>query len=272
MKSHRWEDLLPEDFYEEFARAPLAYMAVAAPEEHGLHNPLGMDMWPPYEVCLRAAKITGGIVFPLIPFAPAYFPGLSREEMRSGEKELYPPSLFVSRELCELAYTEVLEGMADMGFRAAIALAGHAPADKLLQDMTEQHGGMVGGMRFFGAGTYSLVQDFLADLGKQTPGSTGHGTMWETSLIMAVTENGDRHLTDRKVAGNPRSDWSVRCLSPSVDLPRAERILSHPRPSQLQANSPEVIARIQEANAELGERTLALTVDRVVAKARELLS
>ena len=247
MQSHRWEDLLPEEFYAEFERAPLAYMAAAAPEEHGLHNPLGMDMWPPYEVCLRAAKITGGIVFPLIPFAPAYFPGLSREEMRAGEKELYPPSLFVSRELCELAYTEVLEGMADMGFRVAIALAGHAPADRLLQDMTEAHGGVIRGMNFFGGGTYSLAQDLVAELAREIPGSGGHGTMWETSLIMATAPG-------------------------YTDLPRAERILSDPRPSQLQGNSPEVIARIQDANAELGEKTLQLTVDRVVVKAAELLT
>jgi creatinine amidohydrolase/Fe(II)-dependent formamide hydrolase-like protein len=246
MQSHRWEDLLPEEFYAEFDRAPLAYMAAAAPEEHGLHNPLGMDMWPPYEVCLRAAQITGGIIFPLIPFAPAYFPGLSREEMRAGEKELYPPSLFVSRELCELAYTEVLEGMADMGFRAAIALAGHAPADRLLQDMTTAHGGVIRGMRFFGAGTYSLAADFLRELEPRVPGATSHGTMWETSLIMATAPG-------------------------YTDLPRAERILSDPRPSQLQANSPEVIAYIRQANAELGEKTLEAIVTKVVSQAQELL-
>lgn len=246
MKSHRWEDLLPEEFYAEFERAPLAYMAAAAPEEHGLHNPLGTDLWPPYEVCRRAAEITGGIIFPLIPFAPAYFPGLSREEMRSGEKELFPPSLFVSRELCELAYTEVLEGMADMGFRACIALAGHAPADKLMRDMTEQHGGVIRGMRFFGAGTYSLLTDFLAELGREKPGSTSHGTMWETSLIMATAPG-------------------------YVDLPRAQRILSDPRPSQLQANKPEAIEMIQQANVELGEESLQRVVKQVVAKAAELL-
>lgn len=246
MKSHRWEELLPEEFYEEFARTPLAYLAAAAPEEHGLHNPLGTDMWPPYEVCLRAAKITGGIVFPLIPFAPAYFPGLSRAELRSGEKELYPPSLFVSRELCELAYVEVLEGLADMGFRAAIALGGHAPADQLLQDITAAHGGLIRNMRFFGAGTYSLLRDFLADLAQQLPGSTSHGTMWETSLIMAVAPG-------------------------YTDLSRAPRILSDPRPSQLQANSADVIADIQKANPELGQRTLDLLVERVVKKAKELL-
>lgn len=246
MKSHRWEDLLPEEFYEEFERAPLAYMAAAAPEEHGLHNALGMDMWPPYEVCLRAAKLTGGIVFPLIPFAPAYFPGLSREEMRSGDKPLYPPSLFVSRELCELAYTEVLEGMADMGFKACVALAGHAPADKLLQDLTAAHNGVIRGMKFCGAGTYSILSPLLGELGREKPGSTSHGTMWETSLMLVVAPE-------------------------HVDLPRAQRILEGPLDSQLKANSPEVIAMIAEANRELGEKSLELAVELTVAKAREML-
>ncbi len=244
--SHRWEDLLPEEFYEEFERAPLAYVAAAAPEEHGLHNPLGVDLWPPYEICLRAAEITGGIVFPLIPFAPAYFPGLSRAELRSREKVLYPPSLFVSRELCELAYMEVFEGLADMGFRACIGMAGHAPADRLMRDITTACNGKIGDMHFFGAGTYSIVEELLDELGKATPGSTSHGTMWETSLVMAIAPE-------------------------KVDLPRARRILDHPRPSQLHANSPEVIEYIQQANAELGERTIQLAVEKVTKKAQELL-
>jgi creatinine amidohydrolase/Fe(II)-dependent formamide hydrolase-like protein len=244
--SHRWEDLRPEQFYAEFERAPLAYLAAAAPEEHGLHNPLGTDLWPPYEVCLRAAEITGGIIFPLIPFAPAYFPGLSRAELRARDKELFPPSLFVSRELCELAYLEVLEGMADMGFKACIALAGHAPADKLMRDLTEEHGGRIGNMRFFGAGTYSLLSDFLAELNRDGI-SGGHGCMWETSLMMALAPD-------------------------KVHLPRAQEILQNPLKSQLQANSPEVIAQIAHANAELGEESLRRLVDTVAQKASELLS
>jgi len=152
MTSHRWEDLLPEDFYEEFERVPLAYFAAAAPEEHGLHNPLGTDLVQGYEICLRAAEVSGGIVFPAIPFAPAHIPGFSREELRSGSYELFPPSLFVSRELCELAYTEVLEGLADMGFRACIGVGGHWPADLLLQDLTKRYEGVIRGMRFWGGG------------------------------------------------------------------------------------------------------------------------
>ncbi len=247
MQSHRWEDLLPEEFYYEFERAPLAYMAAGPPEEHGLHCPLGSDLWPPYQICLRAAEITGGIVFPIIPFAPPDPPATSREQMRSGKYELFPPSLYVSRELCELAYTEVLEGMADLGFRACICMAGHTPAGELLQEMMAAHGGVIRGMRFYGTGTDSIISDLLDEMNRERPGSANHGTLWETSMIMAVAPE-------------------------HVDLPRARRIPDDPRPSQLHVNSPEVIAMIQEANAELGEKMLGITVERIVAKAEELLA
>jgi creatinine amidohydrolase/Fe(II)-dependent formamide hydrolase-like protein len=247
MSSHRWEEYLPEDFYAEMERAPLAYFSAAAPEEHGLHNPLGTDLWQGYEICQRAAEITGGIVFPMIPFAPAHIPGFTRQELRSGEKKLFPPSLFVSRELCELAYTEVLEGVADMGFKACIAVGGHWPADLLLQEITKCYEGVIRGMKFWGGGTVSLLGPFLADLAKSDPLAGGHGTLWETSLVMAI-----------------RPDL--------VDLPRAERILANPLASQLQANSPEVIAHIAQANREFGEQSLQAAVEAAVKHARELIA
>lgn len=99
---HRWEELLPEEFAAEFARAPIVYWACGAMEEHGLQSALGADPYVAYEVCLRAVAISGGIAHPILPLAPAYIPGLSRAELRQREKPLYPPSLFVSRELCKI--------------------------------------------------------------------------------------------------------------------------------------------------------------------------
>jgi len=244
--SHRWEELLPEEFTEEFERAPIAYWAAGAMEEHGLHNALGTDFIQCYEVCLRAAEITGGIVFPPVPFAPAGIPGYSREELRSGGPDkLFPPSLWVSREACEVLYTELLESLADMGFRACLALGGHWPADLLLQDLHQRHGGRIGDMRFYGGGTVSLLGDFLTDLIDADPLSGGHGTHWETSLVMAL-----------------RPGW--------VDLTRLPHLTDSPLPSQLRANRPEVYAYIAKANPELGQRVLQALIESAVDKAREL--
>ena len=241
MQSHRYEELLPEEFYAELERAPVAYFACGAMEEHGLHNPLGTDFVQCYEMALRAAEITGGIVFPPVPFAPAGIPGHTREELRSGTLQLFAPSLWISREACELLYTELLESLADLGFKVCMALGGHWPADLLLRDIDRKHGGEIRGMRFWGGGTVSLLEDnWLADLEACDPLAGGHGTLWETSLIMAL-----------------RPEW--------VDLERFRRIDESPLPSQLKGGG-ERNARIAEASVEMGEEVLAAALKSLVAK------
>jgi creatinine amidohydrolase/Fe(II)-dependent formamide hydrolase-like protein len=244
---HRWEQLLPEEFYEEFRRAPIVYWACGAMEEHGLQNALGVDPLTAHEVCLRAAAISGGIVHPLVPLAPAYIPGLSREELRAQERELYPPSLWVSRELCEQAYTELLESMADLGFRVGLAVAGHYPADLLLRELAQGHGGKIGGMCFWGGGIFQLLEEVLPEEIHQEPELFGHGLMWETSCVMALN-----------------SGW--------VDLERVDRLKASPLPSQLKPAPDSHLARVKEASAAFGDRYLNAAAARLAQIGRELLA
>ncbi|MGD9519513.1 MAG: creatininase family protein [Armatimonadota bacterium] len=243
---HKWEELLPEEFFAEMERAPIVYWSCGAMEEHGLHMALGNDYIQMYEVCLRAADITGGIVFPPVPFAPAGIPSLSREELRSGEHELYPPSLWVSRELCEWIYTELLESLADVGFRACVALGGHYPADLLLREIEQKTGGRIGDLCFHGGGTVELLEEEIARLQGEDPAVGGHGGMWESSLVMAVCP-----------------DWA--------DLDRAERVMDAPFTSQLQKMSAAGLARIRDASVELGERLLGAAARKAAEHARRLL-
>lgn len=243
---HKWEEMLPEEFFEELERKPIVYWACGAMEEHGLHNPLAMDPYTGYEICLRAVEKSGGILFPVVPFAIAYYPGLSREELRSKKRELFPPSLWVSHELCERLYVELMESMADIGFRSCIAFGGHAPADDLLQQIEKKHNGRIGNMRFWGGGTIRILRDVLADVVKKEPLSRGHGMMWETSMALAI-----------------RQDW--------VDLPRAARIKSSPLPSQLKPQSDEAIAYIAKANPELGNFLINTAAERIARLAEEML-
>ena len=245
--THKWEEMCPEELNAEVKRVPIVYWSCGAMEEHGLHMALGNDWIQMYEVCLRAAEVTGGVVFPTVPFAPAGFPGYSREELRSGERELYPPSLWVSRELCENLYTELMESLADMGFKVCIALGGHAPADALLREIEAEKGGRIGDMLFYGGGTVDLLRGEIAQMAKEDPTLGGHGGMWESSLVMAV---------------NP--EWA--------DLSRVEGVMDAPFPSQLQKMRPENLARTQDANPEFGEKLIALAVDQAVSRAQALLA
>ncbi|MCJ7821983.1 MAG: creatininase family protein, partial [Armatimonadetes bacterium] len=75
---HKYEELFPEEFWEEFERTPIAYFTCSPLEWHGPHNALGCDPLKGYHVCLRAAEISGGIVLPPMFVGPAGLPSLSR--------------------------------------------------------------------------------------------------------------------------------------------------------------------------------------------------
>jgi len=244
---HKWEDLFPEEFFEELKRTPLIYWGCGAMEEHGLQCALGGDCYHAYEICRRAVEISGGVLYPAVPFAPAGLPGMSREELRKGsEQKLYPPSLWVSRELCERIYVELMESFADLGFKACVAFGGHWPADKLLQEIEKQHEGRIGDMRFWGGGTIRVLEDVLAAEVKKDPTVGAHGGMWETSLVMAF-----------------RPDW--------VKTERAARIKESPLPSQLKKLADEKIARIADANPEYGEPMLRTAAERLAKVGQDLL-
>jgi creatinine amidohydrolase len=245
-RSHKYEELRPEEFYDELKRAPIAYWGCGAMEEHGLHNPLGADPMVAYEVCRRAVEISGGILFPMVPFAPAGVPGYSRTQLRKATDALYPPSLWTSREVCKQLYVELLESLADLGFKACIAFGGHWPADLLLQEIERELQGAVAAMRFWGGGTVSIMRDFLDQQAKKDASILGHGTMWETSLVMAL-----------------RTDW--------VDLPRAQRIPESPLPSQLKNIPSKTLQAIARSNAEFGSRLLDDAARRLASRAKAML-
>ena len=243
---NKWEDLFPEEFFGELRRKPIVYWGCGAMEEHGLQCALGGDCFHAYEICRRAVEISGGVIFPAVPLAPAGIPGHSREELRSGERDLYPPSLWVSRELCERVYVELMESFADLGFKACVAFGGHWPADNLLHEIEKQHGGRIRGMRFWGGGTIRILEDVLQEESERDPTVSAHGGMWETSLTMAY-----------------RPDW--------VKPERAARIKESPLPSQLKKLSDEKIARIADANPEFGEESLKIAAERLVEIVEEML-
>jgi creatinine amidohydrolase/Fe(II)-dependent formamide hydrolase-like protein len=244
---HKYEELFPEEFYAEQERAPIVYLPIGSPEEHGLQNVLAVDPWTAYEICLRAVEQSRGIVYPIIPFAPAGHPAWSREELRLKAQAAAPPSCFISRELCKVLYIELMESLADLGFKACIAYSGHFPGDVLLQEIEKELGGTIRGMKFWGGGTVSVLKDELDQMDAEQPLLGGHGAMWETSIVMALHEQ-----------------W--------VDLTRVDRIRESPISHQLKDLPPAKLAAIKSANAAFGNRFLNLAAERVAKRAVELLN
>lgn len=181
---HKYEEMLPEELWAEMARAPIVYLAIGPLENHGPHNALGMDALRPYEASLRAAAIAGGIVFPPLYVGPAGAPAWSRTQLRNAGRRAYPPSVFVSREVCALLYEEMLETLADLGFRVCMAFGGHAPVATLLREIAGRLGERVGEMRIWvgGEGDFDLASVADEDTGTRV---MDHGGRYETSMLMA---------------------------------------------------------------------------------------
>lgn len=243
---HKWEELRPEEFYAEQERAPVVYWACGPIEEHGLQNSLGVDPCKAYEVCLRAAAETGGIVFPMVPFGPIGKPPISQKAMRSGDHELFPPSLFVSGELCKQVYTELFENMAEIGFKLCVAIGGHGPCNLVIREILAERGNKIGEMEILTLSCAAIVEDIVDEDGGDVPLASGHGSKWETAMNMAL---------------NPEY----------VDLSRVKFINESPRPSPMKGRPDAHMRFIEEASVEFGERLYKLAGSRLAEKVREIL-
>lgn len=179
-QTQKYEEMLPEDFYRELNRAPIIYFTCGGLEAHGPHNALGMDGLHAYRICLEAAKISGGIVFPPTFISVPYWPGLKWEELKKGDKELYPPSVFHSVEFLEKFYEETLWNFERLGFKVCIAAPGHAPNINLMFDFCKKINYRYGKMIVHPVVMYS--REYLEDYKTE---ELCHGGVWESSTLKA---------------------------------------------------------------------------------------
>ena len=205
---HKYEDLTPYEFEQEKARASIIYVSAGPIEYHEECNCLGLDTNKGYDWCLAAAEVTGGIVFPMLPIAPAGLkPFLSREELaqryswphhRDHYEEKFGslyPSVFFSREACRALYLELLEIFAlELQFKMCVFIGSHGPAGAMLKQIIEEEtsaqSGRVGefhGMRVLVAGSTDYNSDLISAFNKEhgIPAAY-HGGLWEAALNAAI--------------------------------------------------------------------------------------
>lgn len=213
---HKYEELTPYEFNKEKERASIVYVAAGPLEYHEECNALGIDPCKGYQWCLDAAEITGGIVFPLLPIAPAgSFPSFTRKEIQKcysqplfdGEyKELTGmyPGIFFSRQVCRSVYQELLEAFAlEMKFKLCVFIGSHGPAGSMLKDIVSGFGqsdcanlegvqnknvGDFHGMRVMAVWSADYNRDVIRNYYTKNDifDITRHGGLWESALNWAV--------------------------------------------------------------------------------------
>ena len=211
---HKFEELTPYEFDREKERASIIYAAAGPVEYHEECNALGIDPCKGYQWCLDAAAITGGIVFPMIPFAPAGArPHLSHEKLKelfelphhtdyTPQPGLYP-GVFTGGEICRALYMELLETFAsELQFKLCVFFGAHGPAGQLIKDIVKEEtsgdhseykggydkiAGDFHGMRVMAAGSLDYNKDVISSYYKEHQiGRVNHGGLWEASINYAI--------------------------------------------------------------------------------------
>jgi creatinine amidohydrolase len=164
-----WNDLHPAEFGRRLAEAPIAYLPLGSLEWHSHHMPYGVDTYKAEAVAALAAQRYGGIVVPGSPW------GAMHGSWRTGTH----PGL--SQPVLEAFYTEVLEGMVEVGFRVIVAISGHwtsrqtGPVRTALECVARA-GEVTGFVTFDGADPYD---GFPADPDLEMD----HAGVYETSIF-----------------------------------------------------------------------------------------
>lgn len=175
---HKFEEIFPDEFYAELKRCPLIYLASGGIESHGPHNALGTDGITGYEVALRAAEISGGIVFPPVFLGDFCIPW---EELKTTAKEMYKPSVWHSRDLMMKFFEETIWNFERLGFRLCVNVPGHAGNWLQIEQYLKEKGDKIGNMalRNYRLWDSSFAFDF-------TRAELDHGGIWESSLVESL--------------------------------------------------------------------------------------
>jgi len=256
---HKYEELFPDEFKAELERAPIVYCSFGPMEYHFAHAALGIDPVKGYEICLRAAEISGGIVFPMIPFAPSVKIAAdgrfsdepaNRKDIRDMGKTFFP-SIYTSIEVCEKLYYELFENFAeDIGFKVCVVMGSHAPATALSKKIAGENP-YFKGMKIIGTGSLTHNKDLIdAEYKRLNISRISHGGMWESAMYMAT---------------NPEL----------IDPEKLKNTVPGPcEKYMLEKYGKETIPdyeEIKKVSLEFGERLVQTAAERIAAEAMEAL-
>ena len=249
----KMEELLPHEFESERDRKPIIYLPFAPVEYHGCHVSLNSDTAKGYEMCLRAAKITGGIVHPQMPIAPAGGPLKERDGIRDYmQNHPHRPGVFISAELCRKLLLEMLDVFAeDLKFKVCVMCGSHGPANTLAEEIRQASNGSHKGMKLLTFGSISHNLDVIqAEYEKLGVPRIGHGGAWETSMTYACGE-----------------DFFCRKM---VDKSWPEGFEAIPE-EHFDGNILPTRSELRLVSTEFGNRLMDITVQRVATEVNELL-
>jgi creatinine amidohydrolase len=159
---HRLEELDPAGLDARLAAKPALVLALGTIEWHSHHLPLGLDLLKAQAIAERAADKADAVLAPPAWWAAGGVP--------------QPYTLRLPAGVTEPVLTGVLDGFAEMGFRALAVVNGHYGLENSIA--VRRAALAVTGATVVPLADYELLTDL---------GATGdHAGVWETSLLLPV--------------------------------------------------------------------------------------
>jgi len=177
-RAARYEYLHPDELKEILSQRPVAYIPLGSLEWHGSHLPLGNDAIKAFEICLRAAARTGGVVF---------------------------PPLFVGAECLKLRAIHVVDGTVDVdyasfraflsdyvrrvmkiGFRVIVLLTGHYSREQVaaVKSVAEECVRIARSVEARGTPSVAVIALPEYELALDAGYRGDHAAKWETSIML----------------------------------------------------------------------------------------
>ena len=263
MRTRRIELLRPPEILAEIERCPVVYWPLGLIEWHGPHLPTGTDALNAQAAAHMAAERAGGLVMPPLYAGtererrPRMLEWLGFEEDEWVVGMDFPanslPSIYIPEEVLAVIIRANLPLFADMGFRLAVLLTGHAAENQVqvLERLAAE---------FSQEGPLQVLVSLPFVAGEDGVLKVGHASRIETSVMMAlqpesVNLDGLPPLSEPL----PNTRWGVVDYATFTGRPTADHTVradDDPR----------------RATVEAGRENLERAVDAIVRDVRDLLN
>ena len=231
----RYELLKPGQLDQIVRESPIAYLPLGSLEWHGDHLPLGNDAIKAYEICLRAARVTGGVVLP-----PLWYGAECLKLRATGTRD---GTIDVDYHAYKAFLVDVLRRVVKQGFRVVIVLTGHYSREQVYaaKQAAREVEQVTRDVEVKGTAQVRIIAlpeyELATDIGYRGD----HAAKWETSILMYLRPD----LVDYdKISAKPgiqgeSPEQATRDLGEKVVNLIVERLVQAVRQALQQVNSKE---------------------------------
>jgi creatinine amidohydrolase len=188
MRTVKFENLRPEEILAERERKSIVYLAFGPLEWHGPHLPFGTDPLAAYELALRLAEKTGGVVMPPLYCGtererkPEVLAAFGFENPRQyvvgmDVPAVTVPSLYFREEVFGIILREHIRLLVNLKYKLIVLVNGHGATNQIntVKRLAVE----------FSAESSSRVFDVFGFLSREETGEDpGHATRLETAIQM----------------------------------------------------------------------------------------